>query len=361
MALDHLPEEVIQNIFSFLPDEPHWSNDKSSEQRDMPLKSVSLTTLSLRQSIFRILFRWSRIRVEVTDKNARPSRMPCMKDFKAFIEMNGLQDTIHGLTVQIILPDIVAKQLPLARKLGFSESDALLGALFEYIGKFSNPQVFTVFCLSKPRTPSTVQTGVSITSPAVDRTYQNALCLSQSLDSSVKIPSHLLLLKRRWHSMSLSEEPCVPSPTAHSMFCARTPSLLQHTEHKALVSIARRLKHLKFFSYTTSSPPRCKCLGHIFTFLNSLPHLKVLRVQLIPANITDQSEDYIEDVCPRLLQLYLKFAAIIRAKGTGQKLRHFLTPDYERSLPFNLDNILSQKLVGWDYKGQGYWTLVPPM
>ena len=135
-----LPLEVIQMIFKYFSAKPHRS--RQNFDRSMPLKTISLTSHSLRRSVFTRLFNWIKINVTIAGRTLRPSHINVIRDLRAFIIKYRSQLRVKGLILLIhVAPsddqDVLTQQsLSFAQKPGLWESaDSLVAAIFDGISE----------------------------------------------------------------------------------------------------------------------------------------------------------------------------------------------------------------------------------
>ena len=170
-----------------------------------------------------------------------------------------------------------------------------------------------------------------------------------------KSPPHLLIRKRNWDHLAITESPYL-GHTAYQKSRAHTCSLLRSVQYQRLVSMARQFTTLISFHYVSPFCTPFTMLRQVFTFLNYLLSLEELRLVLVPRALTNITNQSLESLGREIALNYRTFARIARSKGYHQRLRLFTSADYAPSeLSIDVPGIIDQELVGWVNKGEGVW------
>lgn len=135
ISLEQLPLELIQIIFKCFSAKPHWS--RQDFDYSTPLKTISLTSHSLRRSVFARLFNWIKINVTVAGQTLRPSHINVIRDLRVFIVKYRSQLRVEGLSLLIrVAPrdDQYKRFVSMARQFTTLKS-------FHYVSPFCTPSM----------------------------------------------------------------------------------------------------------------------------------------------------------------------------------------------------------------------------
>lgn len=108
-GLHQLPEELIQQIISYLPDPPDPGD--GGPEPVTTLKNLSVTCRSLHLSAFPIMFSNIRVRVSLPKQELPPWDIEPLRSQRGFLESRKLRERVRKFILDVTFQSMITKTI----------------------------------------------------------------------------------------------------------------------------------------------------------------------------------------------------------------------------------------------------------